>query len=55
MDAGGRIVYVQALQVTAGKQVVSMPTASTWASGVYCLRMTGGDDKEVYQTKVVLQ
>jgi len=54
MDAGGRVVYVQALQVTAEKQVVSITTASTWARGVYWLRMTG-NGKKTYQTKVVLQ
>ncbi|MDF2191813.1 carboxypeptidase-like regulatory domain-containing protein [Paraflavitalea sp. CAU 1676] len=55
MDAGGRIVHVQGLQVVDKEQVVAMPTQSTWTSGVYWLRIAGANNKKVYQTKVVLQ
>jgi hypothetical protein len=55
MDAAGRIVWVQALQVAQPSQVASIPTQSSWSRGVYWMRLSNGADKKVYQAKVLLQ
>ncbi|NII28240.1 T9SS type A sorting domain-containing protein [Pseudoflavitalea sp. X16] len=55
MDAAGRVVYVQALQVAQPSQVAKMPTQSSWSRGIYWVRISSGTDKKVYQAKVLLQ
>lgn len=55
MDASGRLVYVQALQVVQKGQVVNVPTQSSWSRGVYWVRISAAHDKKVYQAKVLLQ
>ncbi len=55
IDASGRLVYVQALQVAQKSQVVNMPTQSSWSRGVYWLRISHATEKKVYQAKVMLQ
>jgi len=55
IDAAGRLVYVQALQVAQKSQVVNVPTQSTWSRGVYWLRISSAMDKKVYQAKLLLQ
>jgi hypothetical protein len=55
MDAAGRVVYVQALQVMQKSQVANVPTQSTWSRGVYWLRISSATDKKVYQAKVLFQ
>lgn len=55
MDASGRVVYVQALQVVRQAQVVNVPTQSSWSRGVYWVRISNATDKKVYQAKILLQ
>lgn len=55
LDAGGRLVHVQALQVTQSPQVFTLPTLSAWSRGVYWVRISGGSDRKVYQAKLLLQ
>jgi hypothetical protein len=55
MDASGRIVHVQALQVVQKEQLINMPTQSSWSRGIYWVRISNGADKKVYQAKVLLQ
>jgi hypothetical protein len=55
LDAGGRLVYVQALQVAERSQVAQVPTQSSWSKGVYWLRISRAGEKKIYQAKVLLQ
>ena len=55
IDASGRLVHVQALQIVRQAQVVNIPTQSSWSRGVYWVRISGATDKKVYQAKVLLQ
>lgn len=55
MDASGRLVYVQALQVMQQSQVVNVPTQASWSRGVYWVRIVNATDKKMYQAKVLLQ
>lgn len=55
MDAAGRLVYVQGLQVAQKSQLVNVPTQSTWSRGVYWIRISRAGEKKVYLAKMVLQ
>jgi hypothetical protein len=55
MDAAGKIVHVQAMQVAQKEQLIQLPTQSSWSRGIYWVRISNGTDKKVYQAKVVLQ
>ncbi|AXY75065.1 T9SS C-terminal target domain-containing protein [Paraflavitalea soli] len=55
IDAAGRLVHIQALQVEQKSQLVNVPTQSTWSRGVYWLRLSKVGEKKVYQAKVLLQ
>jgi hypothetical protein len=54
MDASGRMVWMQTVQVTQNTQTTNLPTQSAWGKGIYWLRLSGGANK-VYQAKVLLQ
>lgn len=55
MDASGRVVHVQALQIVQQKQVVNISTQSTWSRGAYWVRISGATDKKAYHAKLLLQ
>ncbi len=55
MDAAGKIVHVQALQVAQKEQLIQLPTQASWSRGIYWVRISNATDKKVYQAKVVLQ
>lgn len=55
MDAGGRLVHVQAIQVAQPAQLISLATQSSWSRGIYWMRISTAADKNVYQAKVLLQ
>jgi hypothetical protein len=55
MDAAGRVVHIQALQIAQKKQVVNVPTQSSWSHGIYWIRITNATDRNVYQAKLLLQ
>jgi hypothetical protein len=55
MDASGRVVYVQVLQIAQKGQVVNIPTQSSWSHGIYWIRITNATDRKVYQAKLLLQ
>lgn len=55
MDAAGRLVHIQALQVAQRSQIVNLPTQSSWSRGVYWLRLSRAGEKKVYQAKVLMQ
>lgn len=54
MDASGRLVWLQTMQVTQHSQTATVPTQSAWGKGIYWLRLSGGANK-VYQAKLLLQ
>ncbi|WP_276486087.1 T9SS type A sorting domain-containing protein [Paraflavitalea pollutisoli] len=55
LDAAGRQVHVQALQVVQSPQALTLVTRSFWSHGVYWMRITSQHEKEVYQSKLVIQ
>jgi hypothetical protein len=55
MDASGRLVWIQALQVAQKAQVANVPTQSSWSRGIYWLRISNATGKKNYQAKVLLQ
>jgi hypothetical protein len=55
MDASGRVVHIQALQIAQQQQVINIPTQSSWSRGTYWIRISGATDKKVYQAKLLLQ
>jgi CarboxypepD_reg-like domain/Secretion system C-terminal sorting domain len=55
MDASGKLVLIQPLQVAQKTQTVSVPTQSFWSRGIYWLRLSNGTTKKIYQAKVLLQ
>lgn len=55
IDAAGKLVWVQAVQVAQQSQVANIPTQSSWSRGVYWMRLSNATDKKVYQAKVLLQ
>lgn len=55
MDASGRMVHIQALQIAQQQQVINIPTQSSWSRGTYWVRVSSATDKKVYQAKLLLQ
>ncbi len=55
MDASGRVVHIQALQIAQKAQVVNVPTQSSWSHGIYLIRISNATDRNVYQAKLLLQ
>ncbi|PZR02626.1 MAG: hypothetical protein DI539_27445, partial [Flavobacterium psychrophilum] len=55
MDASGRVVHIQALQIAQQQQVINIPTQSSWSRGVYWVRISGAVDKKIYQAKLLMQ
>ncbi|MBO9561677.1 MAG: carboxypeptidase regulatory-like domain-containing protein [Niastella sp.] len=55
MDASGRVVHIQVLQIAQKTQIVNVPTQSSWSHGIYWIRITNSTDRKVYQAKLLLQ
>ena len=55
MDAAGNLVAVQPLIIQAKEQTVMVPTHVGWSAGVYWIRISAPNTKNVYQGKVLLQ
>lgn len=55
LDASGRLIWVQMVQVNQPTQTVIVPTQSAWSRGVYWLRISNGKIKKVYHAKMLLQ
>lgn len=55
MDAAGRVVHIQALQIAQKEQVINVPTQSAWSRGIYLIRISNATGRKVYQAKLLLQ
>jgi hypothetical protein len=55
LDASGRLVWAEGIQVNQPTQTVAIPTQSSWSRGVYWLRISSGKVKKVYQAKMLVQ
>jgi CarboxypepD_reg-like domain/Secretion system C-terminal sorting domain len=55
LDASGRVLSVQPVVVSAKDQTIPVPTNTAWSTGVYWLRLTGKNFKNVAQSKVLIQ
>lgn len=55
MDAEGRVVLIQPLTMNTKEQVAQLGTNSAWSPGIYWLRISGRNTKNVYQGKVLIQ
>ncbi len=54
-DADGRVMSRQIVQINSKQQVLSISTDSSWNKGVYWVRLTGADSKNIIQSKILLQ
>jgi hypothetical protein len=55
MDASGRVMMVQAVQMPDTTRTISIPTQAGWSAGVYWVRISGQHVKNVYQGKVLIR
>jgi hypothetical protein len=55
MDAGGRIMWMQKINLPETKYNFSIPTQNTWSAGIYWLRISGQHTKKIYNGKIVIQ
>ncbi|OQP49163.1 hypothetical protein A4D02_29660 [Niastella koreensis] len=55
MNMQGEVMSVQKLQMITKEQAVTIPTQSSWAPGIYVMRITAPGVKNVYQCKVSIQ
>jgi hypothetical protein len=55
MNVQGEVMSVQKLQMITKEQAVTIPTQSSWAPGIYMVRITAPGVKNVYQCKVSIQ
>jgi hypothetical protein len=55
IDASGKVLWMQTLNMKEPAYKVSIPTNTTWSAGVYWLRITGRHTKKIYTGKIVLQ
>jgi hypothetical protein len=55
MNMQGEVMTVQKLEMMAKEQAVTIPTQSSWAPGIYLVRISAPGVKNVYQGKVSIQ
>jgi hypothetical protein len=55
IDVEGRVVAAQKLVMTTKAQQMTIPTQSYWSAGIYLVRITAPDVKNIYQAKVSIQ
>ena len=55
MDAAGKVMMVQAIQMPDAVRNISIPTHAGWSAGVYWVRISGQHVKNVYQGKVLIK
>jgi hypothetical protein len=55
MDAAGKVMMVQAIQMPDAARTISIPTHAGWSGGVYWVRISGQHVKNVYQGKVLIK
>jgi hypothetical protein len=55
MDASGRVMMVQAVQMPEKERTITIPTQAIWSTGVYWVRISGQHVKNVYNSKVLIK
>ena len=55
IDAAGKLVWIQSMNIPSKKYNFSLTTQSTWSAGIYWLRITGRHAKDIYNSRIVLQ
>lgn len=55
MDAAGKVVLVQAVQMPDKTKTIQVPTNAHWSAGMYWFRLTGQHINKVFHTKLLLQ
>ena len=55
MNMQGEVMTVQKLEMMTKEQAVTIPTQSSWAPGIYLVRISAPGVKNVYQCKVSIQ
>lgn len=55
LDVRGKVMTVQRLVMAAKEQKVTVPTQAAWSSGIYWMRISAPDMKNVYQGKVAIK
>lgn len=55
LNAGGQVMEVQPLMMRSKEQLATIPTSHAWSAGVYWIRISSPNTKNVYQAKVLLK
>ncbi|OQP65066.1 T9SS type A sorting domain-containing protein [Niastella populi] len=55
LNAAGQVMQVQPLLMQTKEQVIDLHTQVAWSAGIYWLRISSPDTKNVYQSKLLLQ
>lgn len=55
IDASGRVVWMQRLNIVTKNYNLTIPTLNTWSAGVYYLRVTSKESNKIYSGKIVIQ
>jgi hypothetical protein len=54
-DVAGRSVLAKSLNINSGGQMERVNLPKTAASGIYLIKLTGGDRKVIYSDKIIVQ
>jgi hypothetical protein len=55
LNTAGQVVHIQPLKMATNQQVITLPTQTAWAAGVYWIRISSSAIKNVYQGKILVQ
>jgi hypothetical protein len=55
LNAAGQVMQVQPLLMQTKEQVIDLHTQVAWSAGIYWLRISSPDVKNVYQSKLIIQ
>ncbi|HEY8894415.1 MAG TPA: carboxypeptidase-like regulatory domain-containing protein [Niastella sp.] len=55
LNAAGQVMQVQPLLMQTKEQVIDLHTQVAWSAGIYWLRISSPEAKNVYQSKLIIQ
>jgi hypothetical protein len=55
LNAAGQVMQVQPLLMQTKEQVIDLHTQSAWSAGIYWLRISSPNTKNVYQSKLLIK
>ena len=55
LNTAGQVVHVQPLVMATSQEIISLPTQTAWAGGIYWIRISSPTIKNIYQGKILVQ